>query len=117
VSTAVSPQTPPASRPARVARALATTPIMLYQKLISPALPRRCKYEPSCSRYAIDAIRSFGMAKGIVLAVWRLLRCNPWSYGGYDPVDAQRLFGPVHAAGPEHSPARQRDPSAASDGR
>jgi uncharacterized protein len=117
VSTAVSPRTPPASRPVRVARTLATAPIVLYQKLISPALPRRCKYEPSCSRYAVDAIRSFGLAKGIVLAAWRLLRCNPWSYGGYDPVDAQRLFRPVHGGGPGHSLARRRDPSAASDGR
>jgi putative membrane protein insertion efficiency factor len=60
--------------------------------LISPALPRRCKYEPSCSRYAAQAIRRFGILRGLVLAAWRLLRCNPWSHGGYDPVEAQRLF-------------------------
>jgi putative membrane protein insertion efficiency factor len=73
-------------------RAIVTAPIVLYQRVISPALPRRCKYEPTCSRYAVDAIRSFGVPRGIVLAAWRLLRCNPWSYGGYDPVEAQRLF-------------------------
>jgi putative membrane protein insertion efficiency factor len=67
-------------------------PIVLYQRLISPALPRRCKYEPTCSRYAIEAIARFGIPRGLVLAGWRLLRCNPWSYGGYDPVEAQRLF-------------------------
>jgi uncharacterized protein len=77
---------------ARVARALVSAPIVLYQRLISPALPRRCKYEPTCSRYAVEAIREFGILKGLVLAGWRLLRCNPWSHGGYDPVEAQRVF-------------------------
>jgi uncharacterized protein len=66
--------------------------IRAYQQLISPLLPRRCKYEPTCSAYAVEAIRTFGPARGIVLAGWRLLRCNPFSHGGYDPVDAQRLF-------------------------
>ena len=54
--------------------------------------PRTCKYEPTCSHYAVDAIREYGILKGVVLAGWRLLRCNPWSYGGYDPVEAQRVF-------------------------
>jgi uncharacterized protein len=79
-------------RLARVARAIGVAPIVAYQRLISPAIPRRCKYEPTCSRYAVDAIREFGILRGPVLAAWRLLRCNPWSYGGYDPVHAQRLF-------------------------
>jgi uncharacterized protein len=69
-------------------------PIRLYQRLISPALPRRCKYEPTCSAYAVEAIRRFGVARGLVLAAWRLARCNPFSDGGYDPVEAQRLFRP-----------------------
>jgi uncharacterized protein len=69
-------------------------PIRLYQRLVSPALPRRCKYEPTCSAYAVEAIRTFGVARGLVLAAWRLARCNPWSRGGYDPVEAQRLFRP-----------------------
>ena len=77
----------------RVVRAVVTAPIVLYGKLISPALPRRCKYEPTCSRYAIDAIRTYGILRGVVLAVWRVLRCNPWSDGGYDPVESQRVFG------------------------
>ncbi len=63
-----------------------------YQTFVSPALPRRCKYYPSCSQYAIDALVRYGVLRGIVLAGWRLLRCNPMSYGGYDPVDLQRLF-------------------------
>ena len=67
----------------------------LYQRVISPAIPRRCKYEPTCSRYAVEAIREYGILRGLVLAGWRLLRCNPWSYGGYDPVEAQRVFRTV----------------------
>jgi putative membrane protein insertion efficiency factor len=63
-----------------------------YQTVISPLLPRSCKYYPSCSQYAIDAFREFGVMRGLVLAVWRVLRCNPLSYGGYDPVERQRLF-------------------------
>jgi putative membrane protein insertion efficiency factor len=77
---------------ARVLRAFVLAPIVLYQKAISPALPRRCKYEPTCSRYAVDAIREYGILRGLVLAAWRVLRCNPWSDGGYDPVQAQRVF-------------------------
>lgn len=77
----------------RMARSLAGATIIAYQRVISPALPRRCKYEPTCSRYAVQAIRDYGILRGLVLAAWRLLRCNPWSRGGYDPVDAQRLFG------------------------
>ena len=48
--------------------------------------PRLCKYEPTCSHYAEQAIRTHGPVKGLVLAIWRVLRCNPWSRGGYDPV-------------------------------
>jgi putative membrane protein insertion efficiency factor len=69
-------------------------PIRAYQRFISPALPRRCKYEPTCSAYAVDAVREFGVLRGLVLGVWRLLRCNPLSHGGYDPVEAQTLFKP-----------------------
>jgi putative membrane protein insertion efficiency factor len=75
-----------------LARRVAVLPIRLYQLVISPALGPRCKYEPSCSRYAVRAIRRYGIARGLVLAGWRLLRCNPWSHGGHDPVEAQRVF-------------------------
>jgi putative membrane protein insertion efficiency factor len=83
----------------RFARALVSAPVVLYQRVISPALPRRCKYEPTCSRYAVESLREFGILRGLVLAGWRLLRCNPWSYGGYDPVEAQRVFGVGHRSG------------------
>ncbi|MBA3807662.1 MAG: membrane protein insertion efficiency factor YidD [Solirubrobacterales bacterium] len=76
----------------RLARGLVAAPIGFYQRFVSPAIPRRCKYEPTCSRYALDAIREYGILRGPVLAGWRLLRCNPWSHGGYDPVEAQRVF-------------------------
>ncbi len=88
-----------ASRPRRLARAFAVAPIVAYQRVISPAIPRRCKYHPTCSRYAVDAIREYGILRGAVLAAWRLLRCNPWSYGGYDPVEAQRVFTIGHRTG------------------
>jgi uncharacterized protein len=76
----------------RAAVAIAKAPLLFYARFISPGLPRRCKYEPTCSRYALQAIERYGLARGTVLACWRLLRCNPWSHGGYDPVQAQRLF-------------------------
>jgi uncharacterized protein len=75
-------------------RALLVGLIRGYQVLISPGLPGRCKYYPSCSQYAIDALKEYGVLRGFVLASWRLLRCNPLSYGGYDPVHRQTLFAP-----------------------
>jgi len=77
-----------------VLRKIALLPIGIYQRLFSPMLGARCRYYPSCSEYAAQAIGRFGILRGVVLAGWRLLRCNPWSRGGFDPVDAQRLFRP-----------------------
>jgi putative membrane protein insertion efficiency factor len=57
-----------------------------YSKKISPFFPRRCKYYPTCSAYAIQVLKKEGVLKGLFLSVWRLLRCNPFSKGGYDPV-------------------------------
>jgi putative membrane protein insertion efficiency factor len=56
-----------------------------FQSMVS-VTPRVCRYEPTCSRYAEEAIRRHGVIRGLGLAAWRLLRCNPWSRGGYDPV-------------------------------
>ena len=76
--------------------ALAALLVRGYRLLISPLVPRtlggRCKYHPSCSQYALDALREYGFLRGIVLAAWRLLRCNPWSHGGVDYACDQRLF-------------------------
>ena len=68
---------------------LALLPIAAYQRWVSPAIPRRCRFEPTCSAYAATAIRRFGLLRGLVLATWRLLRCNPLSDGGFDPVPAR----------------------------
>lgn len=57
-----------------------------YRYGISPYLGRNCKFHPSCSVYAIEALQKHGLLRGLRLAVWRVLRCNPWSAGGYDPV-------------------------------
>ncbi len=76
----------------KVAMRVVQAPLLVYRRVISPALPRRCKYEPTCSSYAVAALQEFGILRGLVLAVWRVLRCNPFSHGGYDPVEAQRLF-------------------------
>jgi putative membrane protein insertion efficiency factor len=80
-----------------LARRAAVAPIRLYQLVISPALGERCRYYPSCSEYAVQAIQRFGILRGLVLAAWRLLRCNPFSSGGFDPVENQRLFRPSRA--------------------
>ena len=73
-------------------RAIAVAPIRAYQRAISPTLGNRCRYYPSCSEYAVQAIRSYGILRGLVLAAWRLLRCNPLSHGGFDYVEEQTLF-------------------------
>jgi putative membrane protein insertion efficiency factor len=72
-------------------------PIRVYQRLLSPMLPARCKYHPTCSEYAVQSVETFGILRGSALSTWRLLRCNPWSHGGYDPVSAQKLFRPTPA--------------------
>jgi putative membrane protein insertion efficiency factor len=75
-----------------VARSVAILPIRLYRTLLSPLVGARCRYYPSCSAYAEQSIKDYGILRGLVLAGWRLLRCNPWSHGGFDPVEEQRLF-------------------------
>jgi putative membrane protein insertion efficiency factor len=76
------------------ARSVAVAPVRFYQRFISPAIPQRCKYHPSCSQYSVTAIRRYGILRGLVLSAWRLLRCNPWSHGGVDFVEDQTLFRP-----------------------
>jgi len=61
-------------------------PIRLYQWCISPLLPAACRYQPTCSAYAIEAIEQHGLMRGLRLTMWRLLRCHPWGGSGYDPV-------------------------------
>ncbi|MBI2165408.1 MAG: membrane protein insertion efficiency factor YidD [Chloroflexi bacterium] len=63
--------------------------IRLYQALVSPFWPGQCRYHPSCSQYACVAIQRHGLARGVGMALWRLLRCGPWGGRGYDPVPEQ----------------------------
>ena len=69
-----------------------------YKRLISPMLPAACRYVPSCSEYAAEAVERFGVVRGGAMATWRVLRCNPFVKGGVDPVE--RHCGPEtrHAA-------------------
>lgn len=69
--------------------------LKLYRTFISPLYGQVCRYHPTCSAYALDAVREYGSLKGSWLAVRRLLRCHPWAAGGYDPVP------------PRHSPSRE----------
>jgi putative membrane protein insertion efficiency factor len=73
-------------------KAIVLAPLRFYRRFISPGLPPRCKFHPSCSAYAVQVIERYGILRGVVLAVWRVLRCNPWSHGGFDPPEAQTLF-------------------------
>ncbi len=61
--------------------------IRFYQKFVSPGLPAACRFQPTCSEYGYQAIEKYGIIKGGGKAVWRVLRCNPFTPGGYDPVD------------------------------
>ncbi len=72
--------------------ALATLLIRGYRAFVSPLLGPRCKYHPTCSQYALDALSEYGFLRGSVLAAWRVLRCNPWSDGGVDYASDQTVF-------------------------
>lgn len=85
----------PISRGARVLAA----PIIAYRRWISPALPARCRFHPSCSAYALEAVARHGAWRGTFLTVRRLLRCHPFHPGGYDPVPPA---GPTRSSAPSH---------------
>ncbi len=69
-------------------------PVRLYQRFISPLFPPSCRYAPTCSNYAIEALMTHGIIKGTILATWRILRCNPWSHGGVDYVPPKGRWKP-----------------------
>ena len=94
--------------------------IRLYQRFISPGLGRNCRFSPSCSQYGIEAIRTHGCLKGLLLTGWRIARCNPLGRWGYDPVpekgrwknparhlSASALFSTRHEKLVENEPLRQ----------
>jgi hypothetical protein len=78
-----------------------------YQRWISSGLPRRCRYEPTCSAYAAEAVRELGPLRGSIVAGWRLLRCNPFSRGGIDDLCDRSLFRPHVHVDPPSGPATQ----------
>lgn len=84
--------------------------VRAYQLIVSPWFAPRCKYYPSCSSYAVTALRTHGALRGTALATWRLLRCNPWSLGGVDHVpprgDARALAGRDHPSADPLSTSR-----------
>jgi len=73
-------------------RTIALLPVLAYQKVVSPFIAPRCRYYPTCSNYAVEAVRTYGVFRGSILAAWRLVRCNPFSDGGFDYVADQKLF-------------------------
>jgi uncharacterized protein len=73
-------------------RELFLAPIHAYRWAISPNLAPRCRYYPSCSTYAVEAVRELGIFRGTIVASWRIVRCNPWSPGGVDELADRRLF-------------------------
>lgn len=104
---AVARETEAGSRPGLAARPLIAL-IRGYQRFLSPLMAPRCRYHPSCSSYAIEALRELGPLRGTIVAAWRVLRCNPFSAGGLDPLSERRLFRD-HA----HHPAHDRIPGGA----
>ena len=106
-------------------RALETvwlTPVLLYRRCFSPLKGRRCcRFTPSCSRYAVDAVREWGILIGTPMALWRVIRCNPFSRPRHDPVPTRReaaaklraIFSPKRA---ENGPPEEETESAPREG-
>ena len=82
-------------------KSLASFCLRFYKAAISPYLPVACRFVPSCSEYAAEAVAKHGFLYGSALGIWRILRCNPFAHGGYDPVPAKRAAKLVAAGGPE----------------
>ncbi len=80
----------------KIIKKILVTPLLimikLYQKCISPLFPKSCRFYPTCSAYAIEALKKYGLVKGVLLSVYRVLRCNPWGGHGYDPVPDKFIF-------------------------
>jgi len=81
-----------------VARVLSAM-VVAYRRYVSPALPARCRFYPSCSAYTLEALAKHGAVRGTGLAVWRLLRCHPFHPGGYDPVPDPIRHRPADVTG------------------
>jgi putative membrane protein insertion efficiency factor len=86
---------------------IAIVPVRAYQWFISPLLPPSCRYEPTCSAYAVEALKRHGLIRGSYLTARRLLRCHPWGGCGYDPVPAHSS---MHEDCKHHHPVAVADP-------
>ncbi len=86
--------------------------VRLYQKIISPIKPPCCRFTPTCSAYAVEAFKKRGFFIGLILTVWRILRCNPFSKGGYDPVPERGLRNPKNKGTEGDAELTQEEPKA-----
>jgi putative membrane protein insertion efficiency factor len=82
-----------------LAARLLTAVVVAYRRYLSPALPARCRFYPSCSAYALEALARHGALRGTGLAIWRLLKCHPFHHGGYDPVPEPIRHRPADVTG------------------
>lgn len=81
--------------------------VRAYQIVLSPWIGQQCRFHPSCSSYAVEAVRRFGLLCGLWLAVFRILRCNPFCHGGFDPVPRTFSLRPVRTTGNEETSRRE----------
>ena len=86
----------------KLLRRLLTLPIRFYRRFLSPLKPPMCRFSPTCSQYAIEAIEAHGLFRGGFYATWRILRCHPWGGSGYDPVPAAHRHDCHHTAHHSH---------------
>jgi len=92
-----------------VLRSIATAPLRFYRRFLSPLKPPMCRFSPTCSQYAIEAVEAHGVVRGGGLAIWRILRCQPFARAGYDPVPPRRgQNGCAHDHDPQNPEAPGR---------
>ena len=75
-------------------RRLYVAPVRFYRKFISPLKPPMCRFDPTCSQYAVEAVMKHGIFKGTLLGTWRIMRCHPFTEGGHDPVPPRKGMPP-----------------------
>ena len=86
--------------------------IQLYRQMVSPLRPATCRFTPTCSQYAVDALTEFGLIRGSWLSIARLIKCGPWHRGGWDPIPDRRILSETvgagsSSAGPAHRGERR----------
>ena len=92
-------------------RNILIAPVLLWRRIVSPSYGNVCRYYPSCSSYGLTAIQRFGVIRGVTMATWRILRCNPWSAGGVDDVPEGKKWIAVSKLGfvsPVRNPGEEK---------